>query len=203
MCAALAGGFPSNVNRPGLTSASVLLAAQSPGESHTLDVPFGKSNRLASPDGRYVLFGRKPGHEPNKGPELWFEDLQGGKRVRLLELGGTARAAWSPGGTWFYVNDHWASDSARSFLYDASNLERIDVREAILKADKEAARFANGHAYFEVDRWQGSQNVAVRFHGHTDEPPVVCFDLRYNVSRTGSVKKLAQHTAAVTPAGCN
>jgi hypothetical protein len=171
--------------------------------SNTLEVPFGKPDRLSSPDGRYVLFGRQYDKTTNTGPELWIEDTGSSRRVRLLELGGTASAAWSPDGSWFYVNDRLASDSTRSYLFEASTLRRIDIGRAILDSDREAARFANGHAYFEVDHWEGLQNVLVRFHGHTDEPPVVCFDLRYNIGRTGSVKKLAQHIFAATRRGCN
>jgi hypothetical protein len=170
--------------------------------STTLELPFGKQNRLPSPDGRYILFGREYDKTRNSGPELWIEETRLSKRTRLLELGGTAVAAWSPDGTAFYVNDRWASDSARSYLYDTSTLQRIDLGKIILASDAEANRFANGHAYFEVERWQDSQNVVVRFHGHTDEAPVVCFDLQYEISRTGSVKKRSKQIGAMTNAGC-
>ena len=177
----------------------LLLAASSLlGQGRILQLPFGKPGRLSSPDGRYVLFGRTT----ETAPELWVEDTRTSRRTRLLELGGTASAAWSPDGAAFYVNERWASDRARAYLYDAATLERVEIGKAILDSDSEAARFANGHAYFEVSRWEGPHNVAVSFHGHTDEAPVICFDLRYNVSRTGTVKKLTQHMAAVTEAGC-
>ena len=99
--------------------------------STTLELPFGQRKRLPSPDGRYVLFGREYDNTQNRGPELWIEEPRLSKRTRLLELGGTAVAAWSPDGTGFYVNDRWASDSARSYLYDTSTLERIDLGKII------------------------------------------------------------------------
>jgi dipeptidyl aminopeptidase/acylaminoacyl peptidase len=181
---------------------AVPLAPQTLGGSDILELPFGESKRLSSPDGRYVLFGREYDQKANKPPELWIEDTRTSRRTRLLELNGTASAAWSPDGTAFYVNNRWASDSENACIYDAATLQRIDLGKAIVDNDREARRFANGHAYFEVDRWQGSQNVAVRFHGHSDEAPVVCFELRYDVSRTSSVKKLSQRTAPVTSTGC-
>jgi hypothetical protein len=171
--------------------------------SDTLELPFGKKDRLPSPDGRYVLFGRTQNETKSGTPELWFEEPGLSKRVRLLELGGTARAAWSPDGTAFYVNDRWVSDRERSYLYDAASLDRTDLGKAILANDDRAARLATGHAYIGAGQWKDSQTVLVRFHGHTDEAPVVCFDLRYDVGRNGSVKKLAEHIAPVTDKGCD
>jgi hypothetical protein len=149
-----------------------------------------------------VLSFRGAAPEGNSSPELWFEDTRTAKSVRLLQLGGTARAEWSPDGTWFSLYDHWASDSANSYLYEASTLRRLDLEQAILASDPEAARFAAGHAYFEVERWDTPSSVIVDFHGHTDEPPVVCFDLRYRVNRTGPVVKLSGTTAPASSAGC-
>ena len=37
------------------------------------------------------------------------------------------------------------------------------------------------------------ETVIVHFYGHTDEPPVVCFDLRYHVKLSGTTTKLEQH----------
>ena len=47
-----------------------------------------------------------------------------------------------------------------------------------------------GHAYFDMEC---PQTVIVHFCGHTDEPPVVCFDLRYGVKLTGTAVKLVQN----------
>jgi len=171
--------------------------------SDTLELPFGKKDRLASPDGRYVLFGRTQNETKNGIPELWIAEPVLSKRVRLLELNGTVRAGWSPDGAAFYVNDRWVSDRERSYLYDAASLDRTDLGKAILASDERAARFATGHSYVGVEQWKDSRTVLVRWHGHTDEPPVVCFDLRYEVGRNGSVKKLAEHIAPVTDKGCH
>ena len=171
--------------------------------SDILELPFGKKDRLASPDGRYVLFGRTQNETKNGIPELWIAEPVLSKRVRLLELNGTVRAGWSPDGAAFYVNDRWVSDRERSYLYDAASLDRTDLGKAILASDERAARFATGHSYVGVAQWKDSRTVLVRWHGHTDEPPVVCFDLRYEVGRNGSVKKLAEHIAPVTDKGCH
>jgi len=171
--------------------------------SDTLELPFGKNDRLPSPDGRYALFGRALNETKSGAPELWIEEPSLSKRVRLLELGGTARAAWSPDRTAFYVNDRWPSDAERSYLYDAASLDRTDLGKVILASDERAARLATGHTYIGVEQWKDSHTVLVRLHGHTDKPPVVCFDLRYEVDRNGSVKKLAEHIAPVTDKGCD
>jgi len=69
---------------------------------------------------------------------------------------------------------------------------RLKVSEKILAADPGARRFAYGHAYFDAETWQDSKHIAVRFHGHTDDSPVICFESRYIVTRDGSVTKLAE-----------
>src|SRR5437868_4525056 len=47
-----------------------------------------------------------------------------------------------------------------------------------------------------------AEYVIVRLHGHTDTAPVVCFNLRYRVSRTGAVRKLSQQVFPVTAKFC-
>lgn len=110
-------------------------------------------------------------------------------------MGGTLSAVWSADGSAFYINDHWASDRERAYIYNAATLKRLDIAARILAEDPESHRFAKGHTYFAIERWEGEHDVAVRFSGHTDEPPVTSFDIRYRVSTTGVVKKLSQHTA--------
>ena len=157
-----------------------------------LHLPYGPVTRLASPDGFRILYGVPYQSGINDGPQLWIEDTRTHQRNMLLSIGGTLAAVWSPDGSAFSVQDHFASDSARTYIYDANAVRRLDTAGLIRVVDPSTERFANGHAYFDLERWDGAQNVIVRLHGHTDQPPVVCFDLRYRVSRTGAVAKLSQ-----------
>ncbi len=168
----------------------------------TIDVPFGKVSKLASPDGQYILYGQPYRENVNTGPELWIENVRTSERKLLLQLGGTARAAWSSDGTAFYVNDHFASDKAFSYIYETSTLKRMEIRDIIFGADPEAARIAKGHVYFDVDQWDGSKQVLVHLHGHTDEAPVRCFDFRYRLSRAGKLVKHSQSFSRATARGC-
>jgi hypothetical protein len=157
-----------------------------------LHLPYGSVTQLASPDGSRLLFGVPYQSGINDGPQLWIEDTRTHQRNMLLSIAGTLSAVWSPDGSAFSVQDHFASDSARTYIYDANALRRLDTAGRIQVVDPGMERFASGHAYFDLERWDGAQNVIVRLHGHTDQPPVVCFDLRYRVSRTGGVAKLSQ-----------
>jgi hypothetical protein len=142
--------------------------------------------RLASPDGTRFLL------ETNAktAPQLWIDEPRIHRRAKLFDLGGTWNAGWSPDGSAFYVNDHWASDRERSYIYNAATLQRIDVGKRILAQDPDIRRFAAGHAYFQATGWNDSQTIAATFSGHTDEPPVTEFKFRFRVSRTGAVQRL-------------
>ena len=177
-----------------LTIIAALAAAQ---ENRTttlpeLHLPYGPVTRLASPDGSRILYGVPYQSGINDGPQRWIEDRRTHRRNILLRIGGTLSAVWSPDGSAFSVQNHFASDSSRIYIYDANALRRLDAAGRIQVVDPGMQRFASGHAYFELERWESAQNVIVRLHGHTDQPPVVCFDLRYRVSRTGAVAKLSQ-----------
>jgi hypothetical protein len=120
----------------------------------------------------------------------------------LLEVSGTLSADWSDDSTAFFVEDHLASDSTRTYLYPISTLQRLDVAALILAADPLAERFVEGHAYFSVDRWDGSQYLLIHLYGHTDQAPVDCFDLHYRVNRNGAVQKQSQQVRPVAAKSC-
>jgi hypothetical protein len=161
--------------------------------ARVLDLPWGPMKRLPSPDGTLVLYGKTGVNEP----QLWIEDTRTHRRTKLFDIASTLTAGWSRDGSAFYVNDHSGSDEEEAYIYDAATLNRVDAGARILVEDAKSRPFSKGHAYFRVEHWEGNQEVAVRFFGHTDEPPVTHFDFRYRVSRTGAVKKLSQHTAPV------
>jgi hypothetical protein len=159
--------------------------------------PLGSDERLASPDGSKILYGVRSNKSGNAPPQLWIEDIRTHKRTKLFDILRDLSAGWSPDGAAFYVNDFQGSDEEDAYLYDAATLQRLDLEARIQAADPASRRFAKGHAYYEVTHWLGNQEVAVRFYGHTDEPPVTDFEFRYRVSRAGVVKQFSQHTAPV------
>jgi hypothetical protein len=167
-----------------------------------LDLPFGPLTRLASPDGSLILYGVPFQKGVNKGPQLWLEDARTDQRQKLLDISDGVSAGWSPDGTKFYVQDHSSSSSTESYIYDARSLKRVDLGALIRKSDSSISRFASGHAYFDMERWESPEAVIVHFYGHTDEPPVVCFDLRYRVKFSGTTTKLEQHVFPPDSKGC-
>jgi len=119
-----------------------------------LDLPWGPSRRLASPDGSKILYGVPYDQGRNEGPSLWIEDTRTRRRTKLFDIGSTLSAAWSPDGAAFYVNDHLASDRESAYIYDAATLKRIDIADRILATDPESPSLATGHVYFQVTRWE-------------------------------------------------
>jgi hypothetical protein len=183
-------------------AAVIVVSAQT--SSTKLDVPgnFTRVMRLASPDGSHVLYGVPFRESVNEGPQLWIENMRTHRRHMLLSIPDTLSAAWASDGSAFYVQDHVASDETFSFIYDTDTLRRLDLAASILASDPAARRFADGHAHFDVDGWQGAGQVIVHFYGHTDEPPVSSFDFRYQVSRAGDVVKLSQRVCVFGQTGC-
>jgi hypothetical protein len=161
--------------------------------ARVLDLPWGPTKRLPSPDGTLALYEKAS----DNAPQLWIEDTRTHRRTKLFDIPSTLSAAWSADGSAFYVNDHEGSDEEQAYIYDAATLKRVDIGARIQAEDAKSRPFTKGHAYFHVERWEGNQEVTVRFFGHTDEPPVTDFDFRYRVGRTGTVKKLSQRTAPV------
>lgn len=172
------------------------LAAQPLAES--LKEPFGPTNRLVSPDKAYALFGKY------EEAELWLEDTRTGHRKLVFPVTvQTLTLAWSPDSAAFIANDRYASDVEFAYIFDVRTLNRLDMRYRILAADPGASQFASAHSYFHAEQWLDARHVEVSLWGHTDQPPVRCFDLRYRVSRDGAVQKLSQHVAAITSKGCD
>jgi hypothetical protein len=154
-----------------------------------IDLPWGPVKRVASPDGALILY---YANSTGQNPQLWIEEVHTHRRTKLLDIGGTLNAVWSSDGRAFYVNNRWASDRETSFIYDAATLQRLDIAASIQTADPRARGFADGHTYYEIERWIGTQQVAVRFWGHTDTPPVTLFEFRYAISRAGAVEKAGE-----------
>lgn len=178
---------------------TAVLAQENP--TPTLELPWGPVTRLASPDGSRILFGVPYQKGVNNGPQLWFEDTRTKQRQMLMSIGGTLSAFWSPDGTAFVVNPS-ISDQAKAYVYDAVTLARLDLGHEILAADPSWSRLGPGtaHAYFTPERWEGNWQVVVRFHGHTDFAPILCFTSLYRVNRAGTVEKLSENVVHSGPA---
>jgi hypothetical protein len=172
--------------------------------STSLRPPFGPANRLVSPDGTHALFGN------DQTVELFLEDTRTHQRVEVVKATiQTLTLGWSPDSAAFIVNDRAASDVEFAYTYDATKLDRLDLRSRILAADPEATRFVPGegtapHSYFHALRWLNSKQVEVQLHGHTDGvrkgetiQPGDCFDLRYRVGTDGAVHKLSQRVSPI------
>jgi hypothetical protein len=173
--------------------ASLFLGQANVRPPKVLDLPFGSITRLASPDGSLILYGVPFQKEVNRGPQLWLENARTHQRQKLLDISDGVSAGWSPDGTKFYVQDHSSSSSTETYIYDTRSLKRIDLGALIRKSDSSISRFASGHVYFDMERWESPQTMIVHFYGHTDTQPVVCFDLRYRVKLSGTATKLEQH----------
>ena len=180
-----------------LALAAVIVNAQE------LDLPWGSSKRLASPDGSKILYGVPYQKGRNDSPQLWIEDTRTRRRTKLFDIPSTLSAGWSADGAAFYVNDHEGSDGELAYIYDAATLKRIDIAARIQAADPGSRRLATGHAYFRVTGWEGTQQMAVSFFGHTDQQPVLCFTLRYRINKAGVVKKLSQRVTPATATSCD
>jgi hypothetical protein len=174
----------------------IVVGAQAPPAELNLPGNFTRVIHLASPDGSHILYGVPYSQGMNDGPELWIENTRTQRRQKLLNIPDTLSAGWSSDGSAFYVQDHVASDETFSYIYDTDTLRRLDLAARIQASDLAARRFAGGHTYFDVEGWQGTGEVTVHFHGHTDEPPPIsCFDFRYKVSRAGTVAKVSERVS--------
>lgn len=164
-----------------------------------LNLPYGPTKRLIAPNRAHILYGVVS----QTGPQLWIENTRTHQRKMLLIIGGTLSAAWFPDSTAFYVEDRRASDSTLTYIYQPDTLQRLDIPALIQAAFPLTRRFAEGHAYFTVDRFDGPQHLLIQLRGHTDQPPPVeCFQLRFRVDRAGAVQKLSERISPVTSQGC-
>jgi hypothetical protein len=181
-----------------------------PADKSRLELPFGPLTRLPSPDGSYVLVGETRKTSLPEGctecfdvsTKLFLDNRLTGARDLVLDITGSALAGWSSNGRSFYVQDRMATDSSRVYVFETSSLKKLGVADPILESDAAARPFLRGHAYFTFERWMNSENMVIAFQGHTDDAPVMCFEMLYLVSLAGKTQKLSQRTGPPTAAGC-
>jgi hypothetical protein len=167
-----------------------------------LQVPFGSTTELASPNQRQVLYLLPFAAGVRDAPELWIRDAGTGQKRRLIAVGSTARAAWAPDGGHFYVADHNASDSTLSYIYAADGTVLVDLRATLSRADAELQPYATGHVYVDIEGWVDSQTVRASWFGHTDASPVQCFAFTYSVGVRGKVTRVSKQPGSVAEHGC-
>jgi hypothetical protein len=172
------------------------------------DFPACQPIRIASPDqhwalttdslalncpGQTAVGAQSASAEP--APILLYLRDQRTHRTRRVDVDGWGgHAEWAPDSFAFFVNENVASDEGEASLYRASGLKELDLREAILRNDRSAQRFMNGHSYVRARQWLGDDTALVQLCGHRDEAPEVQFDVRYQVSLDGYVRKVSENT---------
>jgi hypothetical protein len=186
---------------------SVLAGGQAAKRIAAVDFPGCKPIRLSSPDRRWVLISDSvalncPGqHEGNEAQSASDEDsplrfyltdrrTHRTRRVDVSGYGGSVQ--WATDSSAFFVNEHVASNEGEACFYQTSKLHKLDLREAILRADPSMEKFMDGHSYVWARQWLSNDTALVQLCGHSDEAPVVQFDVRYQVSLDGTVRKLSQ-----------
>jgi hypothetical protein len=163
---------------------------------------FGQVRRITSPDGRATLLTGVRSAERSSCPVLQLSTGGSAKPKHVLPICRTALVGWAPDSKAFFVNDDLASDSTVSYVFDVLTLRRTDIAALVKASDPEAMEWSKGHAYFEVERWDGPNVLQVRLRGHTDSTPVRCFVLRYNVTLAGLVRKLSRKVSTYGLSPC-
>jgi len=176
----------------------------------SLKEPYGPRHQLVSPNGAYALFGIQS--PVNKENALWLEDRKTHQRKMVFPVTvQTLTVAWSPDSAAFIANDRAASDVENAYIFDVKTLDGLDLTSLITaNAEARFLKDQNQHSYFHAMRWLDARHVEVALYGHTDSVPKGtyvqsgdCFNLRYRVSRDGTVQKLSQRVASLDSKDCD
>ena len=181
---------------------------QGAGQVAGADFPACQPIRIASPDQRWALTtdslalncpGQSAGGAQSAEPApilLYLRDQRTHRARRVDVVGYGGHVEWAPDSAAFFVNENVASNEGEASLYRASGLKKLDLREAILRNDRSAQRYMDGHSYVRARQWLGDDIALVQLCGHRDEAPEVQFDVRYRVSLDGHVRKVSEKTGA-------
>jgi len=99
----------------------------------------------------------------NNQNNLFIEDAFTHHRQPIAFYGFAGSAVWSPNSKAIFVKDHMGSNITEASLYTVDPLKKIDVAQAILRADRSATRYAHGHSYYVAREWLDNQTVLVQF----------------------------------------
>ncbi len=185
-----------------LSIAALAFASVSSTRGRRLELPFGPIKSLSSPDGSHLLYGAAVAASPGRSAELWLKEVKTGRPQKILDVTRTLSAGWSPDGSFFFVQNNLGSNVTEAYLFETATLKCIDIGERISASDLKAKQLAAGHAYFNVMSWLDGRHLLIDLNGHTDVPPVECFDLRYQLGSDGTVVKLSERIAAIDDPAC-
>lgn len=81
------------------------------------------------------------------------------------------------------------------YIYEPATLKETDLAKVVVAGDPKAGDYVGvGHSYLNAKRWINSHELLVVLSGHTDEPPLRGFTLKYRVNLNGKVQKLSQRS---------
>jgi hypothetical protein len=127
--------------------------------------------------------------------KLWIEENASHTRKLVKEYERSLSISWAPDSRLFFVNDASGSTGTLCYIYEPATLKETNLANVVVAGDPKAAQFLNvGHSYLNAKRWINSHELLVVLSGHTDEPPLHGFTLRYRVNLTGRVQKLSQRS---------
>ncbi len=158
-----------------------------------VDLPQAAVSRIPSPDGKWTLIFECPNDCSER--KLWIEDNTSHTRRLVKEYERSLSISWAPDSRLFFVNDAPGSTETLCYIYDPATLKETDLARVVVAGDPKAAQFLNaGHSYLRAKRWINSRELLVVLCGHSDEPPLRGFTLRYRVNLNGHVQKLSQRS---------
>jgi hypothetical protein len=164
-----------------------------PAHQPVVDLPRAAVSRIPSPDGKWTLIFECP----NKCSErkLWIANNTSHTRKLVKEFDRSLSISWSPDSRHFFVNDASGSTETLCCVYDPVTLEVTDLARVLAAgAPKSGEYIGVGHSYLNAKRWINSHELFVVLSGHSDEPPLRGFTLRYRVNLNGHVQKLSQRS---------
>lgn len=158
-----------------------------------VNLPRAAVSRIPSPDGKWTLIFECPNDCSER--KLWIEDNTSHTRRLIKEYERSLSISWAPDSGLFFVNDASGSTETLCYIYEPATLKETDMAKVLVAGDPKAAEFLNvGHSYLNAKRWINSHELLVVLSGHTDEPPLRGFTLRYRVNLNGHIHKLSQHS---------
>lgn len=158
-----------------------------------VNLPRAALSRIPSPDGKWTLIFECPNECSER--KLWIENNISRTRRLIKEYDRSLSISWAPNSLSFFVNDASGSTETLCYIYEPVTLKETELAKMLVVGDPKAAEFLNvGHSYLNAKRWINSHELLVVLSGHTDEPPLRGFTLRYRVNLNGRIHKLSQHS---------
>jgi hypothetical protein len=176
------------VHAPFITEAQVQSAHQP-----VVELPRGAVSRIPSPDGKWTLIFECPRECSER--KLWIVNNSSHTRKLVKEYDRSLSISWSPDGCHFFVNDASGSTETLCYVYDPNTLKVTDLAKVLVAGAPNADEYVgSGHSYLNAKRWINSHELVLVLSGHSDEPPLRGFTIRYRVDLNGRVRKLSQRS---------